>query len=247
MSGFLWETTVMSFGQRRCVLCAIFGLFLFSTRILYGADVSAIPLKKGERILFLGDSITQAGVNSKGYITVIRNALDKKYQDLGIVIIGAGISGNKVPDLLKRVDRDVIARKPTIVFIYIGINDVWHGEKDAAKGTPKDKFEAGLNEVIGKITSAGVKVILCTPSVIGEKHDGSNKLDSKLDEYAEISRKIAKERKIPLCDLRKEFIKYLKENNPQNREQGILTSDRVHLNEAGNRFVADVMLKYLGN
>ncbi|HEV3202817.1 MAG TPA: hypothetical protein VGY77_00470, partial [Gemmataceae bacterium] len=94
----------MRFGQRFCFLCAIFGLFLFSIRILYGADPSAIPLKKGERIVFLGDSITQAGVNPNGYVSVIRNALDKKYQDLGIEIIGAGISGNKVADLQKRVD-----------------------------------------------------------------------------------------------------------------------------------------------
>jgi hypothetical protein len=35
-------------------------------------------------------------------------------------------------------------------------------------------------------------------------------------------------------------------NNPENREAGILTSDRVHLNDVGNRFVAVEMLKALG-
>src|SRR6266481_4387174 len=122
---------------------------------------NTLTLKKGDRIVFLGDSITQAGVGEKGYVTLIKNALAEKHKDLGIEVIGAGISGNKVPDLQKRLDNDVLKRKPTIVVIYIGINDVWHGEKDPAKGTSPKAFEAGLKEVIGKCTKAGSRVILC--------------------------------------------------------------------------------------
>src|SRR3954469_10918537 len=169
-------------------------------------------LKKGERIVFLGDSITQAGVGKKGYVTLVKHALQEKHIDLGIEVIGAGISGNKVPDLQRRVARDVIACKPTLVIIYIGINDVWHGESDPKRGTPKDKFEAGLKEVIGKITDAGARVVLCTPSVIGEKKAGANALDAKLDEYAEVSRKVAKDTGSQLCDLRKSFTDHLAKN-----------------------------------
>jgi isoamyl acetate esterase len=88
--------------------------------------------------------------------------------------------------------------------------------------------------------------LLCTPSVIGEKVGGANKLDARLDEYSDISRKVAKDMKVPLCDLRKAFLEHLKKNNAADKESGILTGDRVHLNDAGNRFVADVMLKSLG-
>lgn len=206
-----------------------------------------VPLKKGERIVFLGDSITQGGVGPKGYVTKIKEELQSKHKDLDIEIIGAGISGNKVPNLQGRVDKDVVAKKPTIVYIYIGINDVWHGEKDPTRGTTPEKFEEGLKEVIGKCTAAGAKVILCTPTVIGEKKAGANSLDAKLDEYAGISRKIATELMIPLCDLRKAFVDHLKDNNPEDMAKGILTSDRVHLNEAGNKLVAETMLKMLAN
>src|SRR5258708_18554969 len=103
----------------------------------FAAD-PGITLKKGDRIIFLGDSITQAGVGEKGYVTLIKNTLAEKHKDLGIEVIGAGISGNKVPDLQKRLQKDVLDKKPTIVVIYIGINDVWHGENDPAKGTPND-------------------------------------------------------------------------------------------------------------
>jgi lysophospholipase L1-like esterase len=222
-------------------LVALAGLVLAAT--VRGADT--VPLKKDDKVLFLGDSITQAAVGKDGYITIIKKELDEKHKDLGVQTIGAGISGNKVPDLQRRLEKDVLAKQPNIVFIYIGINDVWHGENDPTRGTPKDMFEAGLKDVIGRITKAGGKVVLCTPTVIGEKKDGANKLDARLDEYAAVSRLIAKEMNLPLCDLRKAFVDYLKANNPDNKESGILTSDRVHLNAAGNKLVAETMLKML--
>jgi lysophospholipase L1-like esterase len=218
-------------------------VFLAVPASLRAADGSPVPLKKGDRIIFLGDSITQGGGGANGYITLIKKALDEKHKDAAIETINAGISGNKVPDLQRRVDKDVIAKKPTVVFIYIGINDVWHGEKNPANGTSKDKFEAGLKEVIGKITDSGAKVILCTPTVIGEKKEGANKLDKQLDEYADISRQVAKELKLPLCDLRQAFVDYLKAKNPDNKDRNVLTGDGVHLNAEGNKLVADTMLK----
>ena len=228
----------------RTIAFSIFAAFAVACSA-FAAD-PAITLKKGDRIVFLGDSITQAGVGEKGYVTLIKNTLAEKHKDLAIEIIGAGISGNKVPDLQKRLQKDVLDKKPTLVVIYIGINDVWHGQDDPAKGTSKDKFEAGLKEIIGKIQDAKGQVLLCTPSVIGEKTDGKNKNDAKLDEYADISRAVAKELKIPVCDLRKAFQDYLKDRNDKNAEKGVLTGDGVHLNEAGNKFVAETILKSLG-
>ena len=200
-------------------------------------------LKSGDRLVFLGDSITQGGAAPKGYISVFRNLLAERKPDLKVEVIGAGISGNKVPDLEKRLERDVLSKKPSVVVIYIGINDVWHSER--GHGTSKENFEAGLNRLIEQINKAGGRVVLCTPSVIGEKTDGNNKLDAMLDEYSEISRKVASETKTQLLDLRKQFLTYLKEKNQDNKEAGILTTDRVHLNEAGNRFVAEQMFTAL--
>lgn len=217
-------------------------VFIVSTSVM---AVEPVSLKKGEKIIFLGDSITAGGVSAKGYVTLIRKELTEKYKDLEIQVIGAGISGNKVPDLQRRLQRDVLDKKPTIVVIYIGINDVWHGEKNPANGTSKEKFESGLKEIIGKIQDSGARVVLCTPTVIGEKKAGANTLDAKLDEYSEISRAVAKDTKSQLCDLRKAFLDHLTKANDKDAEKGILTGDRVHLNEAGNKLVADTMLSVL--
>jgi len=202
-------------------------------------------LQKGDRVVFLGDSITAGGVGKTGYITMMKATLAEKHKDLGVELIGAGISGNKVPDLQKRLEKDVLSKKPSVVVVYIGINDVWHGENDPSRGTSKEKFDEGLRDVVGRIKASGARVVLCTPTVIGEKKAGGNKLDAQLDEYAGISRKVAADTESKLCDLRKAFVDHLAKNNPDDKASGVLTTDRVHLNEAGNKLVAETMLGVL--
>jgi len=205
--------------------------------------------KKPLRVVFLGDSITQAGVQPGGYISLLRQSLNSADLAADFELIGAGISGNKVADLQKRLETDVLAKNPDLVFIYIGINDVWHWThpccKDKQGGTTKENFEAGLKDIIGRIKSKGAKVILCTPTVIGEKAGGTNPQDKMLDEYADISRKVAREQGLVLCDLRKAFTGYLSVQNKEDKSQGVLTSDEVHLNAAGNAFLALQMMPYL--
>jgi lysophospholipase L1-like esterase len=225
-------------------ICFLSVVAFASLTSLIGAAPPA--LKSGDKIVFLGDSITAGGARRPdGYIRVLEEGIKKRHPDLAIEFVGAGISGNKVPDLQGRVERDVVAKKPSIVFIYIGINDVWHGQKDPSKGTTPERFEAGLKEVIGKIKDAGARVIVCTPTVIGEKKAGANALDAKLDQYADISRGVAKELGLELCDLRKAFVDHLADHNPDDKASGVLTTDQVHLNPAGNRLVAETMLKML--
>ncbi len=218
---------------------------LLAAALVVGCGVSQHFLQKGDRIIFFGDSITQLGVKPKGYVTIIQDSLRALRGEINAEAIGAGISGNKVPDLQKRLQHDVLDRKPTVVVIYIGINDVWHYALPNLKGTPKEEFESGLKEIIAAIQNMGARVILCTPSVIGEKNDGTNPQDAMLDQYSVISRRVAKDTGSRLCDLRKMFTEYLKSHNLHNEEKGILTYDRVHLSDEGNRFVAEQLLNIL--
>ncbi|AFK03897.1 lipolytic protein G-D-S-L family [Emticicia oligotrophica DSM 17448] len=197
---------------------------------------------KPTKIIFFGDSITQAGVNPGGYITKMKEMLEKqgikdKYQ-----LIGAGIGGNKVYDLFLRMEDDVLSQKPDVVVIYIGVNDVWH-KSSHGTGTDADKFGNFYVAIIKKLQSQGIKVICCTPAAIGERTDNSNQQDGDLNYYSNIIRGIASKFDCPLIDLRKEFIAYNLKNNTSNKESGVLTTDRVHLNDAGNQFVADLMMK----
>src|SRR5688572_30095214 len=90
--------------------------------LLFAIPVLAAPrLKAGDRIVTLGDSITQAG----GYQALIQKVLTRFYPDLRIEIVNAGIGGHKAPDMTARLQKDVIDKKPTIVTVSCGVNDVW--------------------------------------------------------------------------------------------------------------------------
>ena len=157
---------------------------------------------------------------------------------------GAGVSGNKVYDLYLRMEADVLSKKPDVVVIYVGVNDVWHKQTHQT-GTDPDKFVSFYSAMIKKMQSSGIRVILCTPAVIGEKTDFSNAQDGDLNSYSQIIRNMAKQYNCDLVDLRKAFLEYNRANNKDNKESGILTTDRVHLNAAGNKLVADLMMKTL--
>ena len=208
-----------------------------------------------KKVVFLGDSITQNAVinseNFKGYITLIQEEVDEN-----IKLIGKGISGDKVSDLLTRYKEDVLKLNPDIVFIYIGINDVWH-KYDFGTGTDIDLYENGLRKIISDVKNQGAKVVLCTPTVIGENSgefrlgnqfkdvETMEKMDQDLDDFSDIIRKLSSEYNTELVDLRKAFKQYISENNPENKAKGILTTDGVHLNNKGSKLIAENMLNHI--
>lgn len=201
-----------------------------------------VPPKK--KVVFFGDSITQAGVQPGGYIRLMDSliALEKKSADYELV--GAGIGGDKIYDLYLRMEDDVLKKQPDVVVIYVGVNDVWH-KTSSGTGTDYNKFGRFYEAVVTKLQAAGAKVIICTPAVIGERTDHSNPQDGDLNFYSQWLRNFAAKKSIPLVDLRNLFIQYNLTNNPQNKESGILTTDRVHLNAAGNTLVAKEMWKVI--
>ena len=208
-----------------------------------------------KKVIFLGDSITQnAVINSdefKGFITLMREEVDPN-----IDLIGKGIGGDKVSDLLTRYRDDVINLNPDKVFVYIGINDVWH-KYDYGTGTDIDLYENGLRQIIYDMKDNGIEVILCTPTVIGENKgeftlvnqfkdiETMEIMNDDLDEYSDVIRKLSLEFNTELLDLRKIFMQYISENNPENKSKGILTTDGVHLNNNGSKLIANEMIKLI--
>ncbi|MEJ7647355.1 MAG: SGNH/GDSL hydrolase family protein [Chryseolinea sp.] len=196
------------------------------------------------KVVFFGDSITQAGVTPGGYIVKISELAAADNLAAQYDFIGAGIGGNKVYDLYLRMEEDVLSKNPQIVIVYVGVNDVWH-KRTSGTGTDLDKFEKFYTALIKKLKDKNCKVVLCTPAAIGERTDFSNELDGDLNNYAKVIRNLAKNNSLPLIDLRKAFLDYNLRENKENKDSGILTTDRVHLNEKGNQLVADEMWKVI--
>lgn len=212
--------------------------------IILSLSLFAFMPQKKNRVIFFGDSITEQGIKPGGYVTKIDSLCKLENKSDQYDFVGAGVSGNKVYDLYLRLEDDVLNKNPDIVIIFIGVNDVWH-KASKGTGTDPDKFEKFYQAIINKIKAKGSKIVLCTPATIGERTDFSNAQDGDLNEYSVIIRDIAKKNGLQIIDLRKIFHEYGLQNNPDNKDRGVLTVDGVHLNPKGNELVAGEMWRVI--
>ena len=189
-----------------------------------------IAVKNGEKIAFLGDSITAAGRRPGGYCQLVLAAL--KDQGIEAKSVFAGISGHKSNQMLARLERDVLKHKPDWMTLSCGVNDVWHGKS----GVDLASYKKNIAEIVDKAQAAGVKVILLTSTMIRE--DQGNDLNQKLLPYNEFIKVLAKEKKCLLADLNADMqaaLKAFPADAPKGKQ---LTSDGVHMNKAGNIMMA---------
>jgi lysophospholipase L1-like esterase len=201
-----------------------------------------IPVKPGDKVAFLGDSITQGGQSSPGgYVQLVGSGLAAN--GVKIEIIGAGISGHKSNQMLERLERDVLSKNPQWMTLSCGVNDVWHGDK----GVPLEDYKKNITSIVDKAQAAGIKVVILTSTMIGE--DQPNPNNQKLVGYNECLRTLAAEKKCLLADLNAEMQSALAEAakaQVKPNKGNLLTTDGVHMGPAGNQMMAVGVLKGFG-
>lgn len=214
------------------MLTRLLSFVLLSLAALLPASLTAqdIAIKNGESLAFLGDSITAGGMGSPmGYCRLVLSGLEAN--GVTVTAIGAGVSGHKSNDMLGRLERDVLSKKPTWMTLSCGVNDVWHGPK----GVPLDDYKKNISDIVDRSQAAGIKVMLLTSTMIGE--DPANPNNQKLTAYNDFLRELAKEKKCLLADLNADMQAALKKLE-SNGKTNLLTSDGVHMNPDGNQMMA---------
>lgn len=213
-----------------------------------------ILVKSGDKIAFLGDSITAQGWGQpSGYVRLVIAGL--KANGVEAEAVPAGISGHKSDQMLARLEKDVLSKKPQWMTLSCGVNDVWHGvngvpldDEMAASGkynanvAERGTYKKNITGIIDRATAAGVRPVILTATVI--KEDLAGDLNQKVDPYNEFLRGLAKEKKIPLADLNAMFHEAIKAANKPGTN--VLTGDGVHMNVQGNQLMATGVLQAFG-
>jgi len=210
-------------------------LFLstFISLVLATGSKAQIKLQSGQKVAFLGDSITQFGWDRPGgYVHLVAQGLEAA--GVKIDVIPAGVSGNTSRDMIGRIEASVISKKPDWMTLSCGINDVWHG----ATGVELEPYKTNITAIVDKAQAAGIKVLILTTTVINESDNANNQ---KLVAYNDFLRQLAKERNLPVADLNGIFWKALKDN-PKTH----LTVDGVHMNPEGNMLMARGIMEGFG-
>lgn len=201
----------------------------------------------GQKILFVGDSITDAGRRGEarpygnGYVGMVRNLLIARHPELRLTFINQGIGGNTVRDLARRWDRDVLAERPDWLAVKIGINDVWRAFRgNAREAVPLPEYEATLRDLLDRARAAGgARPILLEPYLI--ERDRADPLRARMDEYGVAVGRLAGEFHAPLVRTQAAFDAALAHTAP-----GDWAADRVHPNAPGHAIIALAFLRTVG-
>ncbi len=177
--------------------------FLVAALLLATQSLRAdgIAISNGQSIVFLGDSITRDGMAVSGWARLVVSGLASN----GVVVkpIGAGAGGNGSGHMLDRLDQSAIknpylAGKPLDwMTLSCGVNDVNFGPTKSAVELPA--FQSNVTAIIERAQAAGVKVMLLTPTMIGE--DSATPQNIRMGPYLDFMRAVAKEKNCLLADL----------------------------------------------
>jgi len=195
------------------------------------------------RIVTLGDSITKGvrgGVKADETFSARLQAMLRE-KGVAVEVINAGIGGERTDQALRRLEKDVIARKPNLVTIMYGTNDSYVDKgKDASRITVAE-YRANLEKLIANLRAAGVKPILMTEPRWGAKaplNGVGEHPNLRLEKYVQACREVAKEKNVPLVD----HFQIWTDREAAGEDIGAWTTDQCHPNPQGHRIIAEAIV-----
>jgi acyl-CoA thioesterase-1 len=246
--------------RRAPTVCAasavVLGLLALASPLVAQGTEQPPALHGVRRIVALGDSITEAGGAPGGYVWLLERTLRVLYPRPVIGVVNAGIGGQQAPDMAARFQKDVLDRRPQLVTISVGVNDVWrafrdfqagraHVAGDLPGGVPLPAYLTHVAAMVQAARQAGVRVVLVSPTLIYEDLEGPE--NARLVRYVDALRALAQERGVLFADAHTPFREVIAAYQTRaGRGMDLLTTDGVHLNPAGNRLLAWVILRTLG-
>ena len=199
-------------------------------------------LRPKDRIVFLGDSITEQQL----YTNFVESYLVSRYPELKLTFLNAGWGGDTAPGGAVRLERDVLALKPTVVTICYGMND---GSYVPPTQEIKHKFVDGMRQLVSRLKAAGIRIVLLTPGMVDESvNPGLQSVrynQGGLRVMADEVLALAAAESLPVFDLHKLM------NEVDARAKAVdpnfcMIPDSVHPDPAGHLVMAFGLLQALG-
>lgn len=201
------------------------------------------------RILFQGDSITDAGRSRDanlapntglggGYPGLIAATLLNRHPARGYQILNRGISGNRVVDLYARWKADALNLNPDLISILIGVNDTWH-EFGSRNGVEVDRYRTVYRMLLEwtRQVLPATRLVICEPFVLPVGAVGTDWLP-EIAARREICAELAQAFDAPLVSFQQLFDEAVKE-----APETYWLSDGVHPTLAGHMRMADYWLR----
>jgi lysophospholipase L1-like esterase len=191
------------------------------------------------KIVFQGDSITDAGRDKRnyhdmgnGYPKYASAMIAEAFPDTAFEFINQGISGNRTDQLFDRLYLDAIAFEPDIISILIGINDIWHRHGSARIETTDEQFATNYRAILERLKKqTNAKIVMLSPFLLDneEKETWRPEVERLLPIVRSLAAEFA-DAYVPLDKLFEDALKAQPE--PQ-----YYSADGVHPNANGAEFI----------
>jgi lysophospholipase L1-like esterase len=211
-------------------------------------------LRPRERLIFIGDSITDCGRRrpvgegpyaqalGDGYVSLVDSALTAAYPDYEIHVVNMGVAGNTIRDLRVRWRSDVLEMHPSWLAIMIGINDVWRRFDPpmlAEQAISTEEYVETLESLIQQARPSLLGLILMTPYLL--EKDRGEPMRALMDQFGAAMRHAAEKHNAVFVDTQAAFDVVLRWLQPAQ-----LAEDRIHVNQAGHAILARALLHQIG-
>ena len=204
-------------------------------------------LKDGDRVVFYGDSIT----DQRLYTTFVETYVVTRFPRLKVWFVHSGVGGDRVTggwagSIDVRLPRDVIAYKPTVMTIMLGMNDgSYRGWDDTIFKT----YSTGYQHIIDTVerTLPGIRITVIQPSPYDDVTrppnigDGYNAV---LVRYGQFVRQLGEREHLLVADLNSPVVSMLEKAKATDAELAKkIIEDRVHPGPGGHLVMAEALLK----
>ena len=217
------------------------------------------PFEAGDRIVFLGDSITSGGT----YHENIRIFWATRFPDVPIHIWNKGIFSDFVHGGLKRIEHDTLEENPNKVVINFGMNDSgasWRTNFFGMTNPSEDilaqrralvtAYRASMEKLVARLKERGVSPILAGPSIYDETMvgDGLNQIGGNdniracIEQLHEISARDG----LGFVDFNTPMLEINARMQKDNPSASIAGRDRVHPDVEGHWAMAMAFLQAQG-
>ena len=207
-------------------------------------------IQDGERMLFIGDSITDCGRRDRvtplgdGYVSMFTELATARYPTRNIEWINMGIGGNRTTHLKERWQSDVLDQRPDRLSIKIGINDLSSFRRGDHDGVPPDEYRRNYKEILNSTrrTLGDIPILLITPFYIstntGDEVEGT--VLGMIPEYISIVEEMSARYGTLLFNLHDVFREHLKY-----RPASVFCPEPVHPNHTGHMIIANALMEFL--
>jgi lysophospholipase L1-like esterase len=233
--------------MKSCLLGALASLVaLIAPALARGGD-DAFYLKDGDRVVFYGDSITEQLL----YTTMTETFAVTRFPHLNLTFTHSGWGGDRVGgggggSIDRRLARDVVAYRPTVVTVMLGMNDASYRPFDQGIF---DQYASGYRHIVDELRSdlPGVRLTLIRPSPFDDvtrepAFEGG--YNGVLLRYADFVSELAKDKHCDVADLNGPLVEATKKAVEIDKEKATaFNPDRVHPSPAGQLIMAQSLLK----